>query len=237
MKLVKTINKVIRNYGAELVRYPSGDLKRRMLLLKAHNITLLLDVGANRGSYSEELFKLKYTGRIVSFEPLSNIFGSLLSKSKKHSSWIAEQYALGDFDGSLEINVAGNIDSSSILQMLPKHLESAPASEYIGKETIKVRKLDSVFKDFYKETDNVFLKIDTQGYEMSVLKGAIESIPFIKGIQIELSLEQLYEGSVLMFEMIDFIEKMGFELTSLENGFSNPKTGKLLQCDGIFFRK
>lgn len=121
--------------------------------------------------------------------------------------------------------------------MLPEHEKSAPESKYIRKEKIMVNKLDTIFKSFYKPNNKVFMKIDVQGYEMAMLNGVEESLKDITGLQIELSLEPLYEKSVLFKDMIYFVESKGFELYSLENGFSDPKSGKLLQCHGIFFRK
>lgn len=56
--------------------------------------------------------------------------------------------------------------------MLPAHLDSAPASKFVGKEEIEVRKLDSVFHFFCEEGDSIMIKIDTQGYEKNVLEGA-----------------------------------------------------------------
>lgn len=80
------------------------------------------------------------------------------------------------------------------------------------------------------------MKLDVQGFEMSVLKGAEASLNNIRGLQVELSIEKLYKDGLLYQDMISYIESKGFELYSLENGFSDPKTGKLLQFDGVFFR-
>ena len=122
------------------------------------------------------------------------------------------------------------------VDMLPDHVNSAPHSSYIGKEKITVRKLDSVMKDYYSKGDNILLKIDTQGFEKQVLDGAEQSLPIIRGIQLEMSLLPLYSDSILYLEMIELLKNKGYKLYSLENGFSNPETGQLLQVDGIFFR-
>ena len=81
------------------------------------------------------------------------------------------------------------------------------------------------------------MKIDTQGFEKNVLEGSINSLKYINGIQIELSLKPLYKGSLLYLDMIKYMKRYNFELVSLENGFSDHKTGELLQVDGIFFKK
>lgn len=236
MKLTTTINSILNKFGVEIKRYPTGDLIRRMKMLNHYKIDLIIDVGANKGEYTSELINLGYKGRIESFEPVSEVYNELNAISKKHKIWNTHKIALGDFDGQTEINIAGNINSSSLLEMLPRHERSAPSSKYTKKENIHVRKLDSIFNSLEINNHNIFIKIDVQGYEKAVLNGAEKTIDRIMGIQIEMSLEPLYQGSMLYREMIEFLESKGFELYSIENGFSDPKTGKLLQCDGIFFR-
>ena len=81
------------------------------------------------------------------------------------------------------------------------------------------------------------LKIDTQGYEKNVIDGATKSLGSIKVIQLEMSILPLYENEMLYVDMINYLDKKGFQLFSLENGFSDQHTGQLLQVDGIFVQK
>ena len=121
--------------------------------------------------------------------------------------------------------------------MLPEHIKSAPESIYISKQNIEIKKLDSVFESYYEVGDNIMVKIDTQGYEKNVILGAENSLSKIKIIQLEMSVVPLYENEIIFTEMIDFLDKKGFELFFLENGFTDIKTGRLLQLDGIFMNK
>jgi hypothetical protein len=121
--------------------------------------------------------------------------------------------------------------------MLPRHIKSEPNSKYIRKEKCLVNRLDTLFSRNMILDKKIFLKFDVQGYEMNVLNGAEFIFNNIEGIQIEMSLEPLYEGSILYKDMIHFLEMKGFELYSIENGFSDPHTGKLLQFDGFFLKK
>ena len=121
--------------------------------------------------------------------------------------------------------------------MLDAHWESAPESAYSGSETVKLSRLDTIAKDYIKsETKSIFLKIDVQGLEKQVIEGATAILPLVKGIKLELSLVPLYEGQVLFKEMIDIIEKLGYELYGIEPDFTAEKTGRMLQMDGIFFK-
>ncbi|MCZ8191300.1 MAG: FkbM family methyltransferase [Microcystis sp. LE19-338.1B] len=238
--LKKTIKKLARSLGVDLKRYnvQTSEAAKMQRLLAYHNIDLVFDVGANIGQYAKLLRELGYSGRIVSFEPLSSAYSQLKAVSKKDPLWeIAPQTAIGNQEGEIVINIAGNSYSSSALPMLDAHLESAPESAYSGSETVKLSRLDTLAKDYIKsETKSIFLKIDVQGLEKQVIEGATAILPLVKGIKLELSLVPLYEGQVLFKEMIDIIEKLGYELYGIEPGFTAEKTGRVLQMDGIFFK-
>jgi FkbM family methyltransferase len=238
--LKKIVKKLSRSLGIDLKRYniQTSEAAKMQRLLAYHNIDLVFDVGANIGQYAKLLRELGYSGRIVSFEPLSSAYSQLKAVSEKDPLWeIAPQTAIGNQEGEIIINIAGNSQSSSALPMLDAHLESAPESAYSGSETVKLSRLDTLAKDYIKsETKSIFLKIDVQGLEKQVLEGATAILPLVKGIKLELSLVPLYEGQVLFKEMIDIVEKLGYELYGIEPGFTAEKTGRMLQMDGIFFK-
>lgn len=238
MKMINSssINGVLHKFGAQVTRYPGGSVKRRIMLVNYFGINKILDVGANSGQFALEMRSIGFKGKIISFEPLSVVFRELEKNSYHDENWTAVNCALGDDDTEAAINVAGNINSSSLLSMHQNHEKSSPGSKFIGKEKITIKKLDSIFHDYYEKNDSVYLKLDTQGFEKRTLEGAEKSLEYIKGIQIEMSLVPLYEGSLLFSEMKLLLEKKGFELYSLESGFTDPESGRLLQVDGIFFK-
>ena len=120
--------------------------------------------------------------------------------------------------------------------MLPSHRDSAPTSRYVGKEVTEVRTVDSFFGELCRSAKSVYMKIDTQGYESRVLRGAEASLPRIDTVQIEMSLVPLYEGEVLFWDMWELMRGKGYTLIAIENGFSAATTGQLLQVDGLFHR-
>lgn len=215
-----------------------SEAARLAKLLSSHNIDLVLDVGANQGQYAGYLRSIGYHGRIVCFEPLSDAYTILSNYARKdRKTIIAPRMALGDHKGSATINVAANSESSSLLMVSDAHLKAEPLVKSIGTETVSLNRLDEVALDYMTDIDSVFLKIDVQGYELSVLRGAGELLSKIRGIQIELSLEPLYDGEPLYREMIEIVEAAGFELHDINPCFSDNETGKTYQLDGIFFRK
>jgi FkbM family methyltransferase len=234
----KLIRKLLRKARRDIVPYDYRlhPVARRMHLLKAHGVTLILDVGANIGQYGRELRELGFSGRIVSFEPLKSAYAKLERNAERDPLWTTFNCGIGSSDGITEINVAANVHSSSMLPMLPRHLASAPESSYRSREEIRLRAMDSILPEIGADGEIIFLKSDTQGYEAEVLKGAPLTLARAVGVQMEMSLVPLYDGETLLADMIHEMGMKGFQLMSLEQGFADPATGQLLQADGIFFR-
>lgn len=134
------------------------------------------------------------------------------------------------------INVADNsAASSSILEMGKAHQEAAPEVKFVCSESVNLITLDSVFKNYVSNSSKSLLKIDVQGYEEQVLKGAVDNIQEIDAIKLECSLVSLYDGDKT-FDYFDFFKKNGFEFFDIETGFSNQVTGQILQFDAFFIR-
>lgn len=238
MKLINIFRKIINPIGLDLKIYPSTNLRRRKKIIEHYNITKIFDVGANSGQYAIEMLKdLKFKGIIISFEPVKTTFNKLKKNSKKYSNWKSFNFGLGDKEETLNINLSQNTFSSSFLEILSDHVSSAPESKVVGTEEVSIKKIDNIYDELVDDKDVVLLKIDVQGFEKNVLDGAKKSLNKIKCIQIEMSIEELYKNEMLFEDMLNYLNKFGFQLCSLENGFYNEKSGKLLQVDGIFYNK
>jgi len=225
------------NLKFDIVKYPTPDLYRRIKLLKNNNISIVLDVGANIGQYGSELRSIGYKGKIISFEPTKEAYEKLSKVAKKDSNWEVHNISLGEFDGWTEINISKNSVSSSILNNLPQLTESAPNAVFINKEKIQVKKLDSIFDSLDIKSQNIYFKIDTQGYENMVLEGAKCSLSFITAIQIEMSLVPTYEGVLSFEQMSEKLKNLKFEIFSIESGYYDKQSGRLLEVDGVFIKK
>lgn len=224
--------------GLDIVRYPGrlSSLGRRKRLLDYHRIDVVCDVGANVGQYGRELRRLGFAGRIVSFEPLPAAFEELSRVAAGDPRWEVAQVAMGDRAGEATLHVAGNSASSSMLEMLPAHLEAAPDSRYVGDVQVTMSTLDDELELRIRADERLFLKVDAQGYEAHILAGATRSLDRIQGLQLELSLVPLYAGAPTLASLVREIEDRGFTLMSVEPGFIDVRSGQLLQVDGVFFR-
>lgn len=205
-------------------------------LMADYGVDVVLDVGANIGQYARKLIRSGYQGRIVSFEPLPDAFAVLSESRRGISQWHAENFALGGENTTATLNVAGNSMSSSLQDMCDEHVEAAPESAYIASVDVQVKRLDDVFGQFVSPGERCYLKLDVQGHEHHVLAGAAECLESVMAIQMELSMEHLYEGQQLWQDSIASMQQLGYRLMTMEPGFRDRRTGVMLQADGIFVR-
>ncbi len=209
----------------------------RQQLIEYKQVSVVLDVGANIGQYASKVRQQGFQGRIISFEPMSKEFRLLCHFVSNDPNWSCKQLAIGAYDGVCTINIAGNSYSSSILPMLKRHIDNAPDSAYVDREMVWIARLDSIKDEIVKSNERVYLKMDVQGYEMEVLKGAPSMLKQVEIIELELSVSPLYENQVLYEPMMNYLSDLGFDLVCMERGFSDLFSGEVLQFDGIFIRR
>ena len=239
MTIKHELRMLLRKAGVDLSRYDAAQSEdaRMQLRLRASGIDTVLDVGANDGGYGQTTLDTGFEGRILSFEPLEDAHQKLQQRASRHARWaVAPRMALGASAGTVDIHVAGNSASSSILPMLARHEHAAPQSRYVGKQAVPLNRLDAVSHPVIEQAGAIHLKIDTQGFEMPVLQGAAGLMPRIRGLQLEMSLVPLYEGQVLFRELYDWVGSQGFQMHGVIPGFMDLGSGRMLQMDGIFFR-
>lgn len=233
----RLLKNIAQRFGYDIQHLPTDPVVRQWLdLMNAYQIDLIFDVGANNGQFGQRVRKLGYTGDIISFEPIAETNRQLQTTAATDSRWKTVHSALGDYDGTAEINVSTNSYSSSLLNMLPAHSESAPDTTYVRQESIRVQKIDSILDQYYSPGQNLYVKIDTQGFERQVFDGSLRSLSHIRGFQMELSLQPMYEGETLMHEMLLLLQSAGYKLKLMEGGHRDFKTGELLQVEVYFFR-
>jgi len=234
----RALRSVVRVAGYEILPidpvHPAANRRRAMM---AHNgVEAVIDVGANKGQYASALRRGGYKGDIFSFEPLSEAYQELEKKSRRDPQWHVFHSAIGEENGEAEINIAANSESSSLLPMLDAHIRNAPESQYRTTERVKVSTLDSMLEHQLSKERRVLLKIDTQGYEDRVIKGAKSLLQQVCLIECELSLAPLYGGQYLFQDMLNLLDGIGFKPVNFDSAFFDIKTGYCLQMDGTFVR-
>ena len=199
-------------------------------------VTTILDVGANTGQFGSTVIAAGWTGRLISFEPLSTAHAKLVETSARHPQWqAASRMAIGAQLGMAEINIAGNSQSSSLLPMLERHLGAAPNSGYIGTETVPLASLDEALAVAAPD-ECYMLKMDVQGFESEVLQGAQQTLGRIAVIYTEMSLQPLYHGEALFTDLSRDIMALGYRCVGLQPGYADATNREMLQVDGVFVR-
>jgi FkbM family methyltransferase len=193
-------------------------------LLQQLQIDTVLDVGANEGGYQRLLRAyVGYRGRIVSFEPVPAVFETLAANTAADSLWTGHRLALGDRDGELPINVTQRSTMSSFLTRDESRLRDQGyahllnLTDVVRTERVQVRRLDTVFDDVVPDPNRarVFLKCDTQGFDMQVMAGAERTLPRVMMLQIELSIRPIYAGAPAYLEVLEVMSGRGFDVAGI----------------------
>jgi FkbM family methyltransferase len=173
-------------------------------------VDIVIDAGANRGQFAHELRDIGYKGWIVSFEPIQAEFEKLVRSFEGDAKWKGYRLALGQEEKDAEFHIHAATDFSSFLEPRSK-------TRISGSETVRMSRLDALFDELssLSRDPKIFLKMDTQGYDVEVFKGASGILPHIRGLQSELSIHPLYVGMPHYLEALAEYEKAGFELVNL----------------------
>ncbi|MBS27869.1 MAG: methyltransferase, FkbM family domain protein [Alphaproteobacteria bacterium] len=210
---------------------------RLVELLERHAIDCVFDVGANVGQYARALRKNGYDGRIVSFEPLTSAHAELTRSAANEGTWIvAARTAVGASAGETRINISPESDMSSILPLDVKARERLASTRSTETETVPVTTLSDALEAHAGSSAKIFVKSDTQGYENEVLSGIGDSWSRITGIQLELSLQPIYEGQPDHLPLLDRLAAQGLRPHLVIPGYWSRHYGRMLEYDVVCFR-
>jgi FkbM family methyltransferase len=186
-------------------------------LLKKLEIDCVIDAGAHWGGFGTLLRDGGYAGQIVSFEPVTATFERLRERAAEDDSWAVHRLALGATSGTVTINVTGSTDFSSILEAGDLGARLWPERTVVAdEEEVEVRRLDDVLGEVVPgNPTRLFLKMDTQGYDLEVFRGAAGCIESIRGLMSELSLQPIYRGMPHYLEALENYEQAGFAVTGM----------------------
>ena len=180
-------------------------------LLNSLAINCVIDAGANQGQTGIILRGLGYQGYIYSFEPLSRNFAVLERVCHKDPHWQSFQLALGDGTQDLPLHVHPTSPAMSSLLSF----QQPPRGSF--EEIVSVIPLNSIFPSLVQSLSEprVFLKIDTEGYDLKVFHGASQALPYIRALQAEVFVQPVYRHTSYYLDALKVYESAGFELLHL----------------------
>lgn len=182
-------------------------------------VDCVFDVGANEGQFADMLRdKVGYRGPILSFEPIPEVAERLRAKAAADDHWFVEEVALGDEVGERTFHVMADTQFSSLGK--PRHDEIGlfEATNDIRRSITVQLSTVAVMSEKYRSKlgfARPYLKMDTQGHDLAVVRGAGEALGAFVGLQSELAIRKLYDTSVDFREAIETYERAGFALSAL----------------------
>lgn len=193
----------------------------------------LCDIGANCGQWAYVLHQLNPDlQHVVFFEPQNKFQEKLHSLRLPGVSKVIYQCGLGEKEERLSIK--GGTASASFLEATDIQEDYFPNSILFAKEEVEIKVLDKIYAQNELPYPDL-IKIDVQGFELSVLRGAVNVLSQAKCLVIELSFRQFYDGQPPLWEIFKFLEENNYIMVG--RGWESRATknrAELLQLDGIF---
>lgn len=205
-------------------------------VMKCNAIDVVLDVGANDGDFGREIRDEGYSGRIVSFEPNPAAFARLSAAIAHDPLWDAYQLGLGDKEGELRLSVA----SSDVLSSFKGTTGLFAGSHHLDEvraEMVQVIRLDTFLGSNPDLVRRTYLKIDTQGFEMEVLRGLGIWLPKLVAVQAELGLVKTYQDEEDWLNVVLWMREQGFEVGTVACNSAVPEVAQAREFDFVFVQR
>lgn len=237
MKIASRLKSKAKKHIMARLRVPQSAHGEPVLLakhLERDKSIILVDVGAHDGEFTASIDR--YCGVLtgILIEPLAHKAEALRNRFQLPQFWIFD-CAVSAEAGPVEFEINDYEPTSSILHIkrgLPE-LAGVPLGD-VSRLLMQAKTLDDIMAETGLDRVDL-LKIDVQGAEHLVLRGAAETLTRVRMVWIEVSFKPLYELSCTFPEVHDLLTRFGFKLFEIEPGFRAPD-GELLQADALFMR-
>jgi FkbM family methyltransferase len=163
----------------------SGERRFMEQCLRSSEMATVVDVGANVGNYSSEVLQARKNIRVFAFEPHPETFKRLTARLSSTSNFVATNAACGAAPGKFLLYDHQGDAGTSHASLLPEVIERIHGDQS-NQHEVDVIALDHFAADHGISRIDL-LKIDTEGTELEVLKGAHNLLREgrIKAIQFE----------------------------------------------------
>lgn len=228
------------NYKSAGTNFDFGDAfkMQKYLTNKTNDEVTIFDVGAFDGGTALRYKTLFPSSKIYSFEPFPESFSKLLKNTSSYNDIISINKGVGEQEGLATFNSNSFAATNSLLNTHQSG-DKVWGSGFL--DTLKTIEVELTSIDRFVESNGIqnidILKMDVQGAEYKVIKGATETLKkgMIKVIYTEIITLPTYEEQLDFDEMIGLIKSFGFKLYNLYN-LSLTKEGELRQVDALFIK-
>lgn len=211
-------------------RYPA--LSRVKLSRKA----VVFDIGAHTGYFAECVLAYRPHARIYAFEPLPDAFRTLTERLEPYPNVTVENLAAGAQNGHADLIPRGFTEASSFLpngEVLERGVYGLDFSSSVTISVPVTTLANYISRHDVPKID--LLKLDVQGFELEVLRGAEEILPRIDWIYTEAQFQELYRGGPLFTDLFEHLHQHHFELIEMSS-FRADDQGRLMEADMLFRR-
>lgn len=205
-------------------------------VMNVHSIEIVLDVGANDGDFGREIRDEGYRGRIISFEPNPEAYERLVTNIAGDPLWEAFQLGVGDAAGTLKLSVsnADVFSSFKTITELGNIAHHAQEARTVDVEVVRLDQFLSKHPDFVGKT---YLKIDTQGFEMEVLRGTGGYLAQVSAVQAELGLVKTYQNEADWIDVVLWMRSQGFEVATASCNSVISHAAQAREFDFVFVQR
>lgn len=212
-----------------------GSLIEMLPMDARKELKLVIDVGANLGSWCSAIALLTKAKKIIAYEPDPDIFSQLQQNIQRFPNILCKNIALGSSVKKVSFNVERMHQLSSMLTISNEGRNIHGISQDNSKQiTVSMTTLDNDLKE-YDEIS--LLKIDVQGYEHEVLLGAKEVINKTKVLMIEVHYHPYYKDSLSFEDLWGLIRSIApMKMWGISNPHCLP-SGRPVWADAVFVQK
>ena len=218
-KLLQKLKKLIRRPGLADNKITKQDIVRHLPSPSQH--INILEAGAANGVDTVEFATFFPYATIYAFEPVSKNYDALCLAVKGKNNVKTFKLALAEENGESEIHVSHNKEvgntlatASSLLR--PKEvINFHPHLEFVTSERVKTMTIDKWAQEYGVDHIDI-MWLDMQGIEFQVLRASPRMLNTAKVIYSEVSLKELYEGSILYDQYKQWMSTQGFRVVKEE---------------------
>lgn len=227
--------RLVRNLKAAHLAAKRDQEANAWRVLAHHEFATVLDIGANEGQFAFLARRLWPTAQVHSFEPLPDVHALLAANFESDPQ--VETYAIGlsDRPNVQTMHRSEFSPSSSLLPMGELHKQEWPHSAGHQDVEVRLERLDDWARVQGQELRKPMLvKIDVQGFELSVLGGGEDTLRAADFAVLEVSFYELYEAQPLFADIHARMSGLGFIFRGNVEQFTSKDKKRVLFADAIF---
>ena len=222
----------LRNTPASGLSLGHIDSLELLEIARCSGIKVIYDIGANVGSWTLLAKAVIPRATFEAFEPLPKHHQGFTRNCRKLAGVNLHRIALGSQNTSASLHVTDFSDAYSFLPLTNASRELFGLTE-VDQVPTPVRRLDDYRAEMNLPMPDL-IKLDVQGFELEVLKGAPSVLKSVKALIVEVGFVELYEHQCMFPEVCGFLNQHNFRIHAF--GVTTPLGKPLVQADALFLK-